>query len=319
VAFFVGIILNLLKGKLMKDTSNLELEVATRISKQVADKNVNEGVNDLKSICNCLIELIATLDNSQVQLPYNWYEYYEAMLIKFRLNISSIIRLYEIEQNEDEGLIYHDLSSIYLLNRSLLETYLIFFYSYVLPKDEEEGLMNYYIFKISGLVQRQGYDIYNDAKSMSSPNQQIEFEKLVIEELQNELVKLNSFISLNINAKAKRELIAGKYAKRFSFIELIKKSKLKDDVFADMWRLHSNYAHCELLGLLQINSYATSVGDFPTALYSTLTNTLIVTSALVMDFIEIFKNTNAEYVDIEDIDDELITLIGFWASVGTVE
>lgn len=43
------------------------------------------------------------------------------MGIKFRLNVDSIVELYILENDLPKGFIYHDLSSIYLLSRSLLE------------------------------------------------------------------------------------------------------------------------------------------------------------------------------------------------------
>ena len=289
--------------------------VLARIQKQIKDVNVDGAVNDLKILSNCFVDIVGLLHKHKIQLPQKWYEYYETMGIKFRLNIQSIIKLYEIEKDEGDGLIYHDLSSIYLLNRSLLEIYLTFFYSYVLPGTDEEGLMNYYIFKISGFTQRQGYSIDEVHNKSIGRDKLLESEKLKIDELKTELQKLNTFVGLE--EKDKKRLLTGKFAKRFGFIELIQMSKLKNILFVDMWKLYSNYAHCELIGLLQTNSYADEPESINGALYSTLTNTLIVVSFMISDFIKVFRNTGAEQAEIEEINDEFLTLLEFWKGMGT--
>lgn len=295
----------------------MENKVVIQLSKQVADKDIEETLNALRKMRNCFADIISLLDKEKLQLPHIWYEYYEAMAIKFRLNINSIIELYEIDYNSPKHLIYHDLSSIYLLNRSLLETYLTFFYCYILPQGDEEGLMNYYIFKISGLVHRQTYSISDFEEINPEVLKHREDERINIEHYKTELQKLQFFKSLNLKSSERNNFLAGKFAKRFGFIELIKMSKLKNVLFIDMWKLYSNYAHCELLGLLQINSYGDEPEKIYQALFSTLVNTSIVVSIMMIDFIEIYKNTSAESINIDLLDDNLMTTIEFWYLIGT--
>lgn len=295
----------------------MDNKIITQLLKQVAEKNIGAAVNDLRKLRNCFAEIIGLLDKEQIKLPHIWHEYYEAIAIKFRLNINSIIELYEIEEYLPKHIIYHDLSSIYLLNRSLLETYLTFFYCYMLPQNNEEGLMNYYIFKISGLVHRQNYSISGFEEINSEFLKRKEDEKFDIKYYQTELQKLQSFIALDLKKNERDNLLNGKFAKRFGFIELIKLSKLKDNLFIDMWKLYSNYAHCELLGLLQINSYADEPEKIYDALYGTLLNTSIVTSLMIKDFIKIYKNSSVENIEIQELDEALMTTIEFWLLQGT--
>jgi hypothetical protein len=298
-------------------TGTMEKEVLARITAQIKNKNIRDALEDLRAMHRCFVALIGVLENHQVTLPHQWYEYHQAIAIKFRLNIYSIIELYEIRDNLPKGVIYHDLSSIYLLNRSLLETYLTFFYCYILPKSDEEGLTNYYIFKISGLVQRQGYGIDSPHELSPDSIKQREDEKLKIKEYQLKLENLPFFVNLPFKPAERRKLIEGKYAKRFGFVELIKLSELKDLLFADMWKLYSNYAHCELLGLLQINSYGEDPDSIDNALYGTLTNTLMVVSAMIADFVGVFKDTSVEKIDIPELDEVMMTLLLFWYGMGT--
>ncbi|MGI4752081.1 MAG: hypothetical protein ACRYFB_15715 [Janthinobacterium lividum] len=295
----------------------MENEILIQLSKQVADRNIESTLDDLRKLRSCFADIISLLDKEQIQFPQIWYEYYEAMAIKFRLNINSIIELYEIENNLPKHIIYHDLSSIYLLNRSLLETYLTFFYSYILPQSNEDKLMNYYIFKISGLVNRQNYSISGFEKINLEFLKRREDEKFDIEYYQIELQKLQSFIVLDLKEKEKNNLLKGKFAKRFGFIELIKMSKLKDILFIDMWKLYSNYAHCELLALVQINSYGDNPEQIYNALYGTLTNTLIVVSIMITDFIKVYKGTVVENLEIPKLDEALLNIIEFWHLHGT--
>lgn len=295
----------------------METEILKRLSAQISEKNVKEGLSDLAKLHSGLCACIGLLDKAQIKLPHLWQEFYELIAIKFRLNVYSILELYSIQDDLPKNIIYHDLSSIYLLNRSLLETYLTFFYCYVLPKDDEEALMNYYIFNISGLTQRLAYGQEDPNGYDSEWQTNRDQDNQTILNYQTALNNLPSFIALPINAKQRKDLLAGKYAKRFSFIELIKMSPLKNLLFVDMWKLYSNYAHCELIGLLQISSYGNSPRNVDDALYGTLSNTLIVVSAMFKDFIPIFTGTAAENIDIPEFDEELITLVEFWYRLGT--
>jgi hypothetical protein len=247
----------------------MENAVLQRISRQIANRNVKDGLNDLRQLHEAFCAIVSLLHENNIELPHVWYEFYETMAIKFRLNVYSIIELYSIEDGLPQNIIYHDLSSIYLLNRSLLETYLTFFYSFIMPESEEEGLMNYYIFKISGLVQRQAYGVKYSFTDSDDWDKHSDIERQKIIEYQNKLQALPIFQVLPLNSQKKKDLLNGKHARRFSFIELIEKSSLNNILFVDMWKLYSNYAHCELLGLLQINGYADDPKDINSALYGT--------------------------------------------------
>lgn len=173
------------------------------------------------------------------------------------------------------------------------------------------------IFKISGLVQRQNYG-KDDLKPMPPDRKDLrETERLSIEKYQKELLSLPFFQSLPLKEAEKAKLVKGKYAKRFSFIELIQLSELKNILFCDMWRLYSNYAHCELIGLLQINSYADDTDSINGALYGTLTNAPIIMSVMIKDFTSVFRNTGAENIDIPAMDEEVMTLMQFSYLMGT--
>ncbi|WP_439695374.1 hypothetical protein ACFGVS_20410 [Mucilaginibacter sp. AW1-7] len=290
------------------------VRVLTRIKRQIETRDIADALNDLRRLYNGFEALIGQLVAQQVVLPQIWYEYYEAMGIKFRLNLGSIIDLYGSPVDQADELIHHDLGSVYLLNRSLLETYLTFYYCFIMPSSNEEGLMNYYIFKISGLMQRQGYGL-NDPQGKTPERQALhDSEKLNIDKYRRILENMPCFLALD--KKQQKDLLAGKYAKRFGFLELIRHSELKNILFEDMWKLYSNYAHSELLGLLQINSYADEPGSIYDALFSTLNNTLIVTSMMLKDFSKVFTETGHDQIDIPELDEELITLLQFWYGSG---
>jgi hypothetical protein len=285
-----------------------------KIVAQVKSADINLALKDLDLLHGLLHALTGLLDRCQIRLPSERYEFYEAMLIKFRLNVRSIMELYAPGAPPDDEVIYHDLGSIYLLSRSLLENYLVFFYCFGLPATEEEGQMNYLIFVISGLVTHLSSGINDSPKDPEHLQWRTKREQQ-LQSSRDALGQLACFQALP--AKTQKDFLAGNYAKRYGFQKLIELSPLQDILFTDIWRLYSNYAHSEMVGLLQINSYATDRKGHENALFSTLGHALMLTSAIIKDHLRIYENTPAEHIDLPEINDENFAAIEYWYGMAT--
>lgn len=224
------------------------------------------------------------------------------------------MELYAPGAPPDDEAIYHDLGSIYLLSRSLLENYLVFFYCFGLPATEEEGQMNYLIFVISGLVTHLSYGVI-DPPTDTDHLQWRTKRELQLQTSRDALGQLACFQALP--AKIQKNFLAGNYAKRYGFQKLIELSPLQEILFADIWRLYSNYAHSEMIGLLQINSYASDRKGHENALFSTLAHALMLTAILIKDLLPIYKGTAAEIIDLPEINEETWALIEYWHGMAT--
>jgi len=296
-----------------ESSGNIKSKLAD-IVVQVQTADINKALDDLDVLHSMLHGLSGLLHRCQIKLPADWYEFYEAMLIKFRLNVRSIIELYAPGAPPGDNVIYHDLGSIYLLSRSLLENYLIFFYCFRLPATGEEAWMHYYIFIICGQVTHLSY-VTDDVPTEPEQEKWRGNKEQQLQQSRYKLKNLGCFQALP--AKQQKEFLAGKHAKRFSFLKLIELSPLQNILFADIWRLYSNYAHSEMVGLLQINSYATDRKGHDRALYSTLAHALMLTAMMIKDVLIICQGTEAEHVDLPELTDENFVMVEYWYAMAT--
>lgn len=285
-----------------------------QISLQVKNADIDSAMVDLQRLHDMLVATTGLLEECYIILPGVQFEFYEAMLIKFRLNIRSILELYAPGAAPKDNIIYHDLSSIYLLSRSLLENYLIFFYCFRLPADDDEALMNFYIFKLSGLVTHYSYGKYDPVPEPLN-KEVMQGREQRIDHCKSELNKLACFLALS--AKDQKAFLEGKHAKRFGFTKLIELSPLQNLLFADIWRLYSNYAHSEMVSLTQINCYSSDRTGHDRALFSTLTQVLMLTAVLIKDHLDLLEKTPAANIDLPEINDDNLALIKYWHTMAT--
>lgn len=139
-------------------------------------------------------------------------------------------------------------------------------------------------------------------------------DEIEIRSLQLKLENNPFFAALAIKEKYRKELSTGKYAMRFSFPDLIKKSQLSDELFIDRWKLYSNYAHSESIGLNQMRYYSQDTKSLNLTYFIAIMFPLMLMSCYFNDLLEQFKNYECE---IGDIDDEAIIVMKFRVEMST--
>src|SRR4051812_1670271 len=116
-------------------------KIIQRIQLQIKENDVTGAIGDLKSLYDSFSGLIqGLLKNHDTDAAPIWHEYLHDLNHKFLFCIRSTITLIESFYYDLSSSEYHDMSSVFILNRSLIESYLTFFYCFKLPRFKEESL-----------------------------------------------------------------------------------------------------------------------------------------------------------------------------------
>jgi hypothetical protein len=255
------------------------------------DEQFNTILNDHLELLDILGYLTNTLFEKKIQ--DDSYKYYsETLAFKYlfqSLNLNTILKgtrfvskIFGFEQTK------FDISSSYILQRSLIENYLTFYYLYVQPKNAKESRCRWLIYQISGLNGRQDFTSdYIDYKP------KIEKERGIIEELTSEL-KDNEYFRLLPSGK-QRDITKRKPPKIFSWKELFMQCDIKDNLLERPWRLYSNYAHSEYISLIQLKEYVEDQPGTFTTKHSLSLYANLLTSIFIADLRNLYKEIEDNY------------------------
>jgi len=240
-----------------------------------------------------LIDILCFLANTMFEkkikdMPYKYYS--ETLAFKYAyqsLNLNTLLNgTRHCSKIFNFDTIVFDISSSYIMQRSLFETYLTFYYLYIQPISQAESRCKWLIFQIAGLNSRQGFTSeYLDVRP------KLERERKEIENAINELKTNQYFLSLE-EAKQK-EILHKRQPKLIGWQTLFKTSDLKSNLFINPWKLYSNYAHSEYLSLIQFKDYRQDDPEFISAKQSVAFSTLILTAVFI-------TNMRKLYPEIED-------------------
>lgn len=256
-----------------------------------SDEKFKIVLSDHLELVDILFFLGNTLYERQIKdMPYKYYS--ETLAFKYgyqSLNLNSILNgTRHFSKIFGFDSIVFDISSSYILQRSLFETYLTFYYLYIQPKDEIESRCKWLIFQISGLNSRQDFTSeFIDVKL------KLEKEK---KEIDNAIIELKSnqyFLSLD---KAKqKEVLNKRQPKLVGWQTLFKTSDLKSNLFVKSWKLYSNYAHSEYLSLIQCNEYKHDDPDFIRVKHNVAFASIILTAVLITNMRRLYQEIEENF------------------------
>jgi len=242
--------------------------------------------------------------------------YQETLLIKIILASRSVLELskgieFGILKMDDRPIII-DRSSIYILTRSIIESFLTLEYLYFNNLSREEQIFRYNLCRISGFMARQDFGKTKNEKFFTK----MESEKAEIEELKA-TIKKSPFYS---DLKEQQLWKLDKYGlpRLMSWSVLLKQSVLKTDLFDKIYKLYSNYAHSEFIAMIQLNEGKVSKSDsfnIETTI-TTLNNIRIINCVSLMSFIEKHEFAKNKYIE---IDESSRFIIEFWNKFGIKE
>jgi hypothetical protein len=237
----------------MDDTFQItekHITILELMRKYESQTNIEYAKSILEDI-GLLIELIDSLNKQNIKMP-EWKIWHEPLLIKLCFHASSLLQIFSGTtlpfNDRDKLLEVFDEASIIVLLRVVTENYLTFHFLFADDIPEEEKRFRVTVWKYCGLKQRSNFEISTEEakKKQLKENADIELLKLEIEK--------SSFFN-SFHLKHQKKILNGKNPRLFNtWIDLIKGSDLRLDLFKNMYGYKSNYSHSEFISVMQLRS-----------------------------------------------------------------
>jgi hypothetical protein len=225
--------------------------IAIRVADDWKSKSNLEYSDIVFGKVGLLLELMDSLFRQQIAVP-DWQTWSEPLIYKLCFHSTSITRLYEgcilpFENNRTPFKILDEPSIIALL-RVATENYLTFYYLYADKVTDEEKQFRLAIWRYCGIKQRVGFEITTDHGKAKQAE-----ESILLESLKQEI--LNSPLWNGFDKRKQEKILKGIKPRLFnSWIDLIKLSGLRMQLFKNMYGYKSNYSHSEFISVLQLKS-----------------------------------------------------------------
>jgi hypothetical protein len=179
---------------------------------------------------------------------------------------------------------FFDPGSINVLGRAILETFLIFHYIFVDPKNQEDQTFRYLCWIHKDLVERQGFP----ARSPQG-KEKLKLEEKTIEQIRNN-IKDSPYFEV-LSAKQKEKLLAGRDW-RFKGWKNIALSAGLGEVYADAFYAYlCSYAHAGSLSILQM-SQTESAYHQRSLVGATMGTSMICIAFMVRGYCAYFRKSN---------------------------
>ncbi len=290
----------------------MDLQTLLRLYEANRANDINSHVADLRNFVWVINRLVHALYESKVIMP-SWNQYLEALLIRFSWGCCSLCGLAEGTRMrthiEDKDISYPDLPTIYISARAIIETYLVTYHLNFERKNKDELDFRNQLYTLSGLCMRQKFPTPTE-----EGKQKLQTESLQIGELR-EKIKTNIYFQ-SLAQKRQSQLLTGDFAKEVGFEELIRRRGIKNMEFQMMWRLCSNYAHSEYMGVLQLPEYIKNRTELNASVHMTITQIMIVAVLLIRDLVAEFPAASIVYSTLKE---EYRDKAQFWGDLASLE
>jgi hypothetical protein len=276
-----------------------------KIMIQSESQNLATTMVDLSDTLGILTSINEELKVKKVVLR-PWQKYLEIQSIKFIFHTSSLFHLLAGTPLKPDSRLVYDIGSIFLLRRAQIENYLMFYYLNIQPESNEEGALRCLFFDIGGLVHRQGFPATTQESLAKKNKEEKEIEYLLQE------IKKNTFFQ-GLHKQKQNDLLKKRPPKVIGWEKLIETSHLKTDHTTQLWKYYSNYAHSEMIGIIQIEDYIKNPDNLRESVYFTAEQTLGLNCIIIQDFFSHF----AELEELRNTVPSLLkSKIDFWNRIG---
>ena len=247
---------------------------------------VEQDYNERIHVIELLIDKAIILSEKRSKMKIDsWEEQLASVIFKKIIAISnSIYILLPKDQSQKPENFYYiwDYSSICILSRSLIETYLILFYSCIdKPTDENEKN-----------IKRTVWEYYSNKKNMKIINLlSIGLENIdaINADLEVLKVKMQSNIYFKkLDSKIKNKIKKGEKFKIFENDELARKIGIDQNFFKSTFQYFSSYVHSDSYSLDQLKSLIPGDANSFSLLCGAIYSLVIYLSLSIRDFVNIF-------------------------------
>jgi hypothetical protein len=260
----------------------------------------------LDRLNSILITQIDELHTQNEKINY-WQHPIEALGFKLSSHVASLQNLLSKSSFPYKGkyLKILDTSSINIITRAIIENYLSLYHFHFDPVSNEQKEFRFLVYVVSALRNRQSFSTTSPENAAQKAKDLIEIENF------HEHLKNNNYF-LNLSERQQAHYLKTKEAKELNWTTLLDSSDLKPELFKDIWRLHSNYAHSEFLSILQIRD-PSNLNNLNSNAWLTSELTSIVLASTIYHLGVLFKSAQAV---IDTFDDDTKLIHKYFFSVG---
>jgi hypothetical protein len=239
----------------MSAQKNFPLKLA--LTELLSLDNEEESINTINQITKAYTEIIQAIYDNLPELKLKDGEVFiETLSIKILTATKSIIELskgFSLETETKASQIqFLDFSSINILTRAIIESFLTLEYLFYNDLTDEEKHFRFLIWRISGYKSRQDFFDKRDRELIRSEIQEkLDSELNEINDLLKQ-VKESSFFK-DLNKQHLWKLDQYGIPRLESWNTLLNNSMLENNIFLIPYKLYSNYAHSEFISLIQLN------------------------------------------------------------------
>lgn len=236
--------------------------------------------------------------------------YIETLITKILLATNTALQVSDGQKLKvlDKEIEVIDISSLYVVARTIIECFLTIEYLFVNDISQEERNFRFKLWKIAGFMMRQ--QTINETNEAYTAK--IESEKEEIDKLKKEVKESEFQLSDHEMWKLDKYGIP----RTISWSKLLAKSCINNSLIEGYYKLYSNYAHSEFVSIMQLNQINLNINS-PVAIDSatyTLNNIRIINCVVLNLFLQKFEDSREIY---KRFDPKTKYIIDFWNSFAT--
>lgn len=253
----------------------------------------DKAYSDCDELIGILIKLVDSLQGSKTN-SQDWLYYANILTNKFIYHSTSLLSLFKGVKSKHfstNSIELIDISSIYILLRTIIENYLTFYYLYVQPESKTEIEFKFNLYKLSGLIRRQKL-IPRSPGTIEKKEKESKEIEVILQEIKNNLY----FLSLN--EKRQNSIIKNPQPRLYSWNDIMISSEINNDFIVHLWSMCSNYAHSEYWSLIQINDFSKESNNF--TLEISITVFIMLISIMINDFNKVFTDEGYNLIPLQE-------------------
>ncbi len=268
--------------------------------------------------CNLVIKIIDQLIGRIEETNSgnnNWFVFSEKIGRKYLSQAYTLQQIFQydfylIKNAKQQRFV--DFSSMFVLLRTLLETYAVFFHLFVDNCSIEEKIIRFRLWELDGLRIRQKYTLPEDALT----RQKIEKEKVDIENCIKIIKQFDYFKKLEVkNQEFLIEKAAWRFTnnslmnkdhnkKRLSIEQMTLNTGLKKALFENWYSFASTHTHTTYWSVVQSDTLTNE--EKITSEYVAIMQASFITSFFIKDFCKIYDSAELFYNSLPSTEREIV-------------
>lgn len=197
-----------------------------------------------------------------------------------------------------------DFSSIAVLTRAAIESYLTFNYVMTNPEDKEEKEFRFYCWDLAGFIERENYPASND-KAIKLKASEKELKNKRIKDLENNKV------FQNLSAGHKKLVLKGNWRIGKSWTDLSAHAAIPKETFKHIYSYLCSYSHSGRLSIIQIEQTKGLENEKQFGKVFQSIN-LIILARLIVDYVYLLPDCKATFESNKDVMDKVY----IWNKIG---